>query len=326
MEYKEFGKTDLKVSKVGMGTWQASLKGWGTDYTRESIIGAIRESFDNGINFFDTAEIYGEGLSEKILSEALSIYRRDDYIIATKIAPFNLNNPWKSLENSIKRLNAKYIDLYQVHWPPSIYSNMEKLFSPLKEMVKSGKVRYIGVSNFNQGLLEKLDEKGFEIVSNQVNYSILRENSMKDLVKYMKMNRIELIAYSPLEMGALTGKYGRQRKPNGYMRKTNAIFKDIEKLEKLNQFLLEKAKKHNCTVSQLSLAYVISKGHLPIPGAKNRKQAKENAEAYQVKLADDEIMEMEKFVGGLYTKNRNFFTNIRYVPSFLLKIIFPFFI
>ncbi|MCG1667093.1 MAG: aldo/keto reductase [Thermoplasmata archaeon] len=326
MDYRKFGKTDLKVSMLGMGTWQASLRGWGKDYSKESMIMAIRESFENGINFFDTAEIYGDGISEKILSEALSIYNREDYIIATKIAPFNLNNAEKSIDNSLKRLNSKYIDLYQIHWPPSIYSKLDKLIKPLNEIVKEGKARYIGVSNFDENLIKKFQEYDLEIVSNQIRYSLLREYHNKSLIEYMKKYNIEVIAYSPLEMGALTGKYGKYRKPNGYVRKNNGIFRDLEKLEKLNSFLLEKSKKYNCTISQLSLSYIIGKGHLPIPGAKTREQARENAMSFSIKIIDEDIKEIDNFVISLNIDPNNFFSKIKYIPSFIIKFLFPKFI
>jgi len=327
MEYRKLGNTDMKVSVVGFGTWQGSLRGWGKDYSKESIISAIREAFENGINFFDTAEIYGDGLSEKILGEALSIYKRDEYIIATKIAPFNLNKAEKSLNKSIERLNSKYVDLYQIHWPPSVYSNLEKSMKNMFNLVKSEKVRYIGVSNFDVGLLKTI--KDYHIVSNQIKYNIIQRSAEKDLISYMRENNIDLIAYSPLEMGALTGKYGKNKRPNGYVRKTAEIFKEknIEKLEKLNEFLKNISIKYNCTVSQISLAYIIKKGGIPIPGAKNIDQARNNALASRINISDEDIKNIDNFVNNLFINHENsWYKSVRYIPSFITKLIFSRFI
>lgn len=325
MEYRTFGKTDLKVSVIGFGTWQGSLKGWGKDYTKESIISAIREAFENGINFFDTAEIYGDGLSEKILGEALSIYKRDEYIIATKIAPFNLKNAEKSLENSIRRLNSGYVDLYQIHWPPSIYTDLEKSFNVLKNLVKKGLVKYIGVSNFDLDLLKRIEILDTDIVSNQIKYNILQRTAEKSLLPYMFSRKIELIAYSPLEMGALTGKYGKNVKPEGYVRKSNEIFseRNLEMLEKLNAYLKSLAEKYGCSVSQLPLAYIVKKSGIPIPGAKNSEQARQNAMAYKVKISDEDMKNIDNFINNLFPNYNNiWYKYVIYVPSFIVKLIF----
>ena len=135
MEYKEFGKTGWKVSKVGFGAWQAGMREWGNDYSLDDVKSAVSTAIENGINFFDTAEAYGDGYSERVLGESL---KGHEAFVATTLAGFNVGNPEKSIDRSIRNL-GRSIDLYQIHWVPSYYSNLEKTIRVLEGMVKKGR-------------------------------------------------------------------------------------------------------------------------------------------------------------------------------------------
>ncbi len=156
-DYVRLGRTDIKISTVGIGTWQFGTEGWGygRDFTREDAIEAVREAFSNGINFIDTAEAYGGGLSEKMVGEAVRDFR-EEVVIATKISPRHLGyrDIFKALKGSLKRLGTSYVDLYQVHWP-YCYFPVRDTMKAMRELVRDGKIRAVGVSNFPVCLMEE---------------------------------------------------------------------------------------------------------------------------------------------------------------------------
>jgi aryl-alcohol dehydrogenase-like predicted oxidoreductase len=290
----------MKVSVIGLGAWQAGFKSWGRNYTLEDIRGAVTRAIDNGVNFIDTAEIYGYGRSERVLGEILG--GRDDIYIATKISGYNARpgKISKSIKGSLKRLGRKYIDLYQVHWPPSYYTNISKVIQELEKLVDQGYIRYIGVSNFSIDILEKTitSTRKYEIVSNQVQYSLLYRAAEKNLIPYMKENGIELIAWSPLAKGALAGKL----KADAPAKVFDTAFKRAKHAQALFDTLAEISDKYNSTISQISLAWLVSKGAIPIPGAKNPAQAKQNAQAGDIILDHDDVSKLdnlsEDFIDG----------------------------
>lgn len=300
MEQVTLGKSDLKVPVVGFGAWQAGKKGWGTDFSDEDSIAAIRYSIDNGVNYIDTAEVYGDGHSEDVVARALKGYDRDDIVIATKVAGFHFRyrDVLKAAENSLKRLNTDYIDLYQLHWPDNDIPQSETV-SALEKLVDEGKVRHIGLCNFQAPLIEDIYSslsESIPIVSNQMRYNIIQREVEKELFPYMKKKGITMIAWSPIAKGILTGKYNLSNLPSDDIRKADPVFRK-ENVEKLGNVLDEVrsiSEKHGKTMAQVSLNYLICKGSVVIPGAKNVDQARENMGAAGWRLSDVEISSIDR--------------------------------
>jgi len=288
LQCKRFGKTDMKFSVIGLGAWQAGMKSWGKNYTIEDVMKAIETAFEEGINFVDTAEIYGGGRSEEVLGRVLRAWG-DSIFVATKVSGYNARpgRIEKSLKASLRRLNRRCVDLYQVHWPPSIYTSLPKVARELEMLVDKGLVRYIGVSNFPRDILEEFMGymRKYEVVSNQVRYSLLHRAVENDLYPFMKESNIELIAWSPLDKGVLAGKF-KADAPAKYM---DSGFRRVRKARGLINKLREIADKHGVSMAQVSLAWLVAKGAYPIPGAKRPSQARDNASAGDLRLDPDEV-------------------------------------
>lgn len=293
------GKSDLKVPVLGFGAWQAGKRGWGTDYSDEDIIEAIRFSIENDVNYIDTAEVYGDGYSEDIVARAIKGYDRDDIVIATKVAAFHYryDDLIKAADRSLERLNTSYIDLYQLHWPDN-YISMKETVSALEKLVREGKVRTIGLCNYSAPLIEDMRSKmnsDIPIVSNQMRYNVIEREVEEELYPYMKKNGITMIAWSPIAKGLLTGKYNASNIPQDEVRKSDPLFRkeNVEKLAPLLGKIREMADKHDKTMAQVSLNYLICKGAVVIPGAKGVSQAKENIGAVGWKLSDSEVRQLD---------------------------------
>ena len=299
MEYTALGHNEkLRVSKIGTGLWQAS-NAWNA--VEEDVIEAVGTAKEKGINFLDTAEAYGKGNSERVLGKALKEYGRENFFVATKVAGAHLryDELQRAASASIKRLGVDYIDLYQIHWPdPWEQIPMSQTFRAMKKLHEEGKIRAVGVSNFAvrdmeeaQGILGDLP-----IVSNQVRYNLLQRNIEEEVVPFCKKNNISIIAWSPLAQGVLTGKYNPENIPNGDVREGNELFapKNLEKAKEILLMLKSLGEKYSKTSAQIALNWLASKKDvIPIPGAKNSKQAMENADSVSFKLTGREISEME---------------------------------
>jgi aryl-alcohol dehydrogenase-like predicted oxidoreductase len=298
MRYTRLGKSDLKISVIGLGTSQFGNKNWGwnTEYGVEEALAVINRAVELGVNFFDTAEVYGDGVSEKVLAKGLSNIDREDIVIATKVAGRNLRykDVVKAAKNSLERLGTSYIDLYQIHWP-NFYVPIKETIKAMEDLVDKGWVRYIGVSNFNGPLLREVIEacRKYEVISNQVLYNSIERMAEKEIIPLAKENGVAIIAYSPLAMGILTGKYNLQKKPSGWRREsynliTNQMLyrNSIRFVELVDE---EIAKKKSCSVSQIFLAWTISKNAIPIPGAKKPLHIELNAKASEISLSQNEI-------------------------------------
>jgi aryl-alcohol dehydrogenase-like predicted oxidoreductase len=301
MEYINLGKSGLKVSKIGIGTWQASGDAWGQDVIDDNIIKAIKRSYELGVNLVDTAEIYGNGHSETVVGKALKDIGRENMIVATKVAGAHLRHDelLKSAELSMKRLGISYIDLYQIHWPdPWEQIPLRETMKAMEELYVQGKIRAIGVSNFAVRDLEEARSylSKTDIVSNQVRYNMLQREIEEEVMPYCRKNGITIIAWSPLAQGALTGKYNVENVPRDRIRSGNEVFKpeNMKQIERLLKILKEIAQKRKKTVAQVSLNWVIShEGVIAIPGAKTPEQAEENAGAADWKLSDEELKLIE---------------------------------
>ena len=206
MEYRKRGKTDISVSVVAMGCW--SLVGgqyWGSQEEAESLA-TIRAALDAGVNFFDTAEAYGDGVSESVLGKALA-GRRHEVVIASKASPSHLSSTeiGRACEGSLRRLNTDYIDLYQIHWPnPDV--PVGETAEALDKLKRQGKVRAIGVSNFGVNDLSDVLANG-ECQTNQLPYNLLWRAIEYEIMGACKERNVGILAYSPFAQGLLTGKF-----------------------------------------------------------------------------------------------------------------------
>lgn len=228
MEYRQLGKSGIKVSAIGLGTWQWGSREWGWDksYGKKDVLAAFETAIELGINLIDTAEVYGRGKSEQLISEALR-GRREEVVIATKVSPWNLSyrRVLRAADRSLRRLGIDVIDLYQVHFPNPIVP-IGNTMKAMRKLVQAGKARCVGVSNFNlrrhkaaQSALAPL-----ELASNQVKYNLLDRRVEKDLLPHAASERTTIIAYSPLAQGLLTGRYTPNSGPSSFVQRTNTRF------------------------------------------------------------------------------------------------------
>lgn len=300
MEYEVLGKSELRVTKIGLGAWQLGSEAWGweKDFTEKDAKQVIEVSLEKGINWIDTAELYGNGVSEKLIGKVLG-KRRKAIIIATKVSGFNARyqDVMVACEGSLKRLNTDHIDLYQYHWPNN-YVPIEETIRAMEELVRSGKVRYLGVSNFPAPLMmeaQKAMEKSF-IISNQVRYNLLAREIEEEILPYCSAKGISIIAYSPIAQGLLTGKYTLHKKPADALRKEHPLFNEpnYPQVMKFVEVLNDVANNVGKRPAQVALRWLIEKkGVVAIPGAKNKKQAIENADAMGWKLDDNILKKLD---------------------------------
>ena len=289
--------------KMGIGTWSWGDRlvwGYGDGYTENEIRQAFHECVTNGVRFFDTAEIYGQGKSETILGE-LCAESGGEFIVATKMMPY----PWRiwrnslglALKNSLKRLNMGKVALYQMHFPiPPI--RVETWMNRMANLVEEGLIEAIGVSNYSldQTVLahEALKKRGLRLASNQVEYHLLdRRIESNGLMDYCRDEGIKIIAYSPLAMGILTGKYTPENPPRG-TRAGQYTRGYLQKIQPFLKTMMRIGNEHEGkTAGQVALNWVIQKGTLPIPGAKNASQAAQNIGAlgWQLKSDDMEMLD-----------------------------------
>ena len=296
---ERLGDSEIRISRTGIGVWQASGEWKGND---GEIIRAVEKAHELGVNLVDTAEAYGDGHSEEVLGQALRKVGRKDFVVATKVNGPHLRYEelQKACKASMARLGVTEIDLYQVHWPdPWEQIPLKQTMKALEKLYGEGKIRAIGVSNFAVRDLEEaqsyLSKTG--IVSNQLRYNLLQREIDEEVLPYCEKNGISVLAYSPLAQGALTGKYSSKSLPKGDVREANKLFTrhNMSQVEKLISVLSTIAAKHSVTTGQVALAWLTSnKLVVPIPGAKNAAQAEENLRGGELRLSAREKAEIEK--------------------------------
>jgi len=298
MEYITLGKSDLKVSVIGLGAWQAGAKGWGKIVDSE-VKEAILTSVEMGLNFIDTAEVYGDGHSEEVIGQVIKDFR-DDIVIATKVSGNHLKPEYieRALDGSLKRLKTNYVDLYQIHWP-DIYTSLRDTMKTLERLAANGKIRYIGLSNFSVCQIEEARSylSTMDIVSNQVRYNIIQREIEDEMLPYMKKENISVIAYSPLAQGLLTFKYDHATFEPTDVRRNNKLFSEsnIRVISSFLSVLREISMETGHSVVQIALNWLISKGNVvPIPGAKNRDQATINLQSNGWRLTADQNRRIEE--------------------------------
>lgn len=313
-QYRNLGKTTLELSPIGLGTWQFSKrknlagKFWPELSDQESI-DIVRASYDNGINWFDTAELYGSGESERTLARSLKdLGAKDtDVVIATKWSPLfrTAGSILKTIEDRREALGGYTVSLHQVHFPVS-FSSVKRQMEAMSRLADEKKIKYIGVSNFSARQMRKahqeLNRSGHVLASNQVRYNLLnRKIEFDETMDAAKELGIAIIAYSPLAQGVLTGKYHENphniKSKKGF-RKMMSSFKQksLEKSRPLIDTLKRIAEEKEATPAQVALNWLISfhgKHVFAIPGASNTGQAKNNAGAMKIKLSQDEMDELD---------------------------------
>jgi aryl-alcohol dehydrogenase-like predicted oxidoreductase len=298
------GKTNIMITTVGVGAWawgDRIVWGYGgSGYSDADIREAFDVSLANGTNWFDTAEVYGMGRSEKFLGKFLPT-TTEEVLVATKFFPF----PWRlrkealtrALKKSLKRLQLSQVDLYQIHMPFGPWSKPEYV-SALADAVNAGLTRAVGVSNFNTEktklVNETLQTAGVPLASNQVEFSLFdRRIEKSGLLDYCLENDITVIAYSPLAKGMVTSKYGPDNPPPG-PRKRMYPPELLHRAQPLINLLKETGAAHGKTPAQVALNWTICKGTVPIPGAKNADQAAENLGAMGWRLTPEEMTALDE--------------------------------
>ena len=313
MRTRRLGYTDLELTRVGLGTWAIGgpwLFGWGPQDDEDSIK-AIWEAADAGVNWIDTAAVYGLGRSEEVVGKALKEMSHKP-IIATKcglrwdntsdrIPTLKKASIIEECENSLKRLGVDVIDLYQMHWNQPD-EDIEEGFEAMAQCVKAGKVRHAGVSNFNVKNLERIKDI-HPIASLQPPYSMIRREFESELLGYCGKNHIGVIAYSPMGRGLLTGRFTRERIENLTKddHRTNsddfrepAISATLALVDELGLI----AENRDITVAQLAIAWILRKDKVTsaIVGARKEGQIAETAEAAEVDLTCEEIKQIEELL------------------------------
>ena len=315
MIYKNLGRTGLKVSAICLGAMTFTEKGWRSAGSMpfSEIQKVVNYALDQGVNFFDTADIYAFGESEELLGKALGA-EKNKVIIATKVRgvmdekdPNNRGlsryHIFKSIDASLKRLGRDYIDLYQVHWWDN-HTPIEETIEALNDLVRQGKVRYIGISDFAAWQIVKsvmLQEmKGFsKFVSAQMYYSLLGRDIEFEVVPACEDLGLGILAWSPLAGGFLTGKYSRENIPEDsrYARMERPFLRfDLEKGYTVVEELKKLAEKYGATPAQIALSWVISKPFVSsaIIGVRSLEQLKDNLRAVNISLNEEDIQYLDE--------------------------------
>lgn len=308
MTERTLAGTDVILPELGIGTWAWGDKGtWGMgSYDQSLTEQTIRDAWDacieQGVTLFDTAEVYGGGESERIIGRLLrdDAGRRKQVVIATKFMP----SPWKvnvtsslvsAAKNSIDRMGIEKIDLYQFHGPISLRGH-GALAEAMATAHQQGLIDAVGVSNYSaketRSMAAELEKRGLKLASNQFELSLLRTGPLGNgLVAACEELGVVVLAYSPIGQGRLTGKYSAQNPPPG---NRNFSAHPMEKVDEVVGVLRRVGDAHDRTPAQVALQWLIAKGAVPIPGAKNRKQAEDNAGGKGWSVTAAEVGELDQ--------------------------------
>ena len=307
MRVRKLGAQGPEISVIGYGAWEAGGTQWGPNESEDAVVGAIRAGLDAGIDWIDTAEVYGDGVSERLVGRAVA-GRRDRLTIASKVGPapegtgFRPEEVRKACDASLGRLGTDPIDLYQLHWPDETGVPIEDTWGAMTELQDVGKVRFIGVSNFDRDLIERC------LVIRHVD-SLQPELSMLDrgnaeLVRWCGEQGIGVVSYGPLAYGLLTGAIGPETTfaPGDWRGETQqeGPFADLEGSLSIVDRLRPVADRLGCTLGQLALSWNV---HQPgvtaaIAGTRNADHARANAAAGDVQLDAATVSELDGILGA----------------------------
>ncbi len=312
MRTARLGRQGPELSVIGFGAWEAGGGSeWGTAPSEDQVLAAIRAVFDCGIDWIDTAEVYGRGRSEELVGRAVA-GRREEIFIASKIAPapsgsgFRAERVRPACEGSLRRLGTDRLDLYQLHWPDETGVPVEETWGAMAALVDEGLVRFIGVSNFDRGLIERC-EPIRHVDSLQQEFSMLWRRD-RDLVSWCGEAGTGVLSYAPLAYGLLTGAITSET------RFDEGDFRGDEQEDAASLFTRGKREKHlavvdalrpiaerlGITLAQLALAWNVHQRGVTsaIAGSRNREHVRSNARAGDVELDEPTLSELDAILSG----------------------------
>jgi len=312
MEYTTLGETDLEISRIGLGLWNIS---GGSDWEKtdeRQAVETIQTAYDNGITFFDTAEAYGDGYSEEVLGKALEGIDRDDVVVASKVWSDNLayDDLKQACEDSLDRLGTDYIDVYYVHYQnPEI--PIEETMRAMNELQEEGKIRVPAVSNTGPQDLEATLDHG-RVEANQVPYNLLWRAIEYEVADAARENDVDLVGYSPLAQGMLTGQYSSPEEyPEGRMRtrhfsgdrpearhgEAGAEEETFETVERVREI----CESYDRDLIEVALAWPLHQDGVAavLAGASSPEHVADNAEAADVDLSADLLAELDEATADL---------------------------
>jgi len=307
MDYVPLGRSTSRVSPIGFGTWQAGDNTWGPDVNDEDCIRGLARGAQLGINLVDTAENYGHGHSEQVVGKALRIAGRRKIFVATKVSEHHLHaeDIAKACQGSMRRLNVRFIDLYQIHWTdPYDQVPLRQTMRAMERLQNDGKIGEIGVSNFAvRDMVEaRASLSRTDIVSNQVQYNLLHRDIEAQVLPYCARERITVLAYSPLARGLLAGRYDPKRRPTDEVRTGAVLFrtKNLRAVAPLLQSMKDIARLRGRTPAQVALGWLRSHpGVIPIPGIKRPSQAEELSQTTSFSLTSRERQGLDRLSSDL---------------------------
>ncbi len=314
MQTRQFGNSDMQITRLGLGTWAIGggnwAFGWGPQ-DDEASIATIHRAIDLGINWIDTAAVYGLGHSEEIVAKALKGRSDRPYVFTKGSRVWNDQGEITSslkeqslrreVENSLRRLEVDTIDLYQLHWP-NPDPDIEEGWSTLAKLKSDGKLRYIGVSNFSVEQMERA-RKIAPITSLQAPYSLIKRDIERDILPYCQEHNIGVIVYSPMMSGLLSGKMTRERIdnfPEDDWRKRNEEFQEphLSRNLKLASLLQDIGYPYNRSTAEVAIAWTLRHPAVTgaIVGGRRPEQVEEIIGAAEFRLSESELEQIEKFL------------------------------
>jgi aryl-alcohol dehydrogenase-like predicted oxidoreductase len=304
---RRLGSRGPEISVIGLGAWEAGGDAWGANPADDDVVRAFHAAFDAGVTWVDTAEVYGAGVSERLVGKAIA-GRRDDLVVATKVAPepegtgFRPEQVRIACDASLGRLGVDHIDLYQLHWPDDSGVPVEDTWGAMAELVEAGKVGAVGVSNFDRSLIERCLPIR-HVDSLQQEFSMLALDD-RELITWCGESGVGVVTYSPLGVGFLTGRYTRAdaekiddwRSHDGWTsgETLDDVFRVVEGLRPI-------AERLGITMGQLALAWNIAQPGVTaaIAGSRSGDHMRENAGSADVKLDGDVSEEIEALLRGV---------------------------
>ena len=314
MQTKQLGSQGPDLSVVGFGAWEAGGTNWGPNESDDAVIAAMRAAIDAGINWIDTAEVYGKGVSESLVGRAIA-GRRDEVLIASKVAPhpegtgFRPEQVHRACEASMARMDIDVIDVFQLHWPDDQGVPLEDTWGAMVELQEAGRVKWIGVSNFTKDMIERCLAI-HHVDSLQQEFSMLNRSDA-DLIRWCGEQGVGVVSYGPLAFGLLTGTITTDTVfPEGDWRGSDEENEDEDDVDLFSaehlpgvldtvERLRPIADRLGISLAQLALAWNVNQAGVSsaIAGSRNPDHVRTNAEAGDVKLDDTTLAEIGAVLG-----------------------------